>query len=286
MRRAMLSLLLVSILWSAAGCAPKLSGIEIVGPPRPVTQGEWPALTAVGIYEGWGRKPIAVEWSETGDACVFWNGATHTTVFFAAWPGTSVFTASRNGFTDTYEVTVLPAKVVRIETRKAVEMWVGDTVNLWARGYDLLDRMVLMKPDWSVSDELGEFMEWEDYVGSDSVKLFKALRGGVGTVSVEEGGTVGETLVVINPYVPYLVSMVIEPSYCEVQLGTGMVFSIEPRDQAGKYYYVLPEWSLEGDIGIIATYGNELIFSSNKAGTGTLRAVYGDFTATATIVVK
>ncbi len=286
MRRALLGLFLASLLYSSAGCAPKLAGIEIIGPPRPVMQGDWPTLTAVGIYEGWGRMPIAVEWSETGDACAHSDCATHTTMFIAVWPGTSIFTASRNGFSDTYEVTVHPSKVVRIETPGTIEMWAGETRNLWARGYDLLDRTILMEPDWSVSDELGEFQDWEGYVGSASVKLFKALKGGVGKISVEKDGTVGEILIIINPYVPYLVSMSIEPSYYEVPLGTGLFFHIQPRDQAGKYYYVAPEWSLEGDIGILAPYGNDIVFSSSKVGTGTLRAVYGDFSASATIVVK
>ncbi len=286
MHRRFRMLLITALLLSVTGCAPKLVGIEIVGPPRPVLHGDWGYLSAIGIYEGWGRMPVAAVWSETGDACKHDMQAAHTTSFIAAQPGTSVFTATRGAFSDTFEVTVLPSKIVRMDIFALDEMEAGEAKLVYARGYDIRDRMLLKDPNWSVTDELGEFSEVEGYEGHECAIEFKALKGGVGTISVEKDGVVASRRIIINPYVPYLASMSIRPDYYEVPLGNLFGFYIEPRDQAGKYFTVSPSWSLEGDIGDLLPYGNDVHFLAKKLGTGILRASYQGFLATATIVVK
>lgn len=286
MRKTLLVLVLALLVAAAAGCGQKLVGIEILASPRPVYHGEYASLTAIGQFEGWGKRPVIVNWYAEGDSCVNWNPTGPDTLFVAAKPGITVFTAMKDGFIDTYEVNVLPSKIVRMEISSIAEMEIGDIFGVYARGYDQMGRMLLLDPNWSVTDELGEFYEMEDFQGFGCAKQFKALKGGVGTISVEKDGTVATTLLIVNPYEPYLASMTIHPAYYEVLVGAGLMFHILPKDQAGKYYWLWPTWSLEGDVGNISPYENDIIFHSTKPGTGILHADYGDFSATATIVVK
>lgn len=286
MRKALLVLVLAILVMTVAGCGQKLVGIEILSSPRPVYHGEYASLTAVGQFEGWGKRPVVVNWYAEGDSCVNWGSTGPYTTFVAAKPGTTVFTAMIDGFSDTFEVNVLPSKIVRMEISTIAEMEIGDVFGVYAKGYDQLGRMLLLDPNWSVTDELGEFSEMEDFQGYGCAKQFKALKGGVGTISVEKDGTVATTLLVVNPYEPYLASMSIHPAYYELPLGQAMMFYILPKDQAGKYYWLTPTWSIEGDVGYIHTSGNDISFHSTKIGTGILHAEYGGFSATATIVVK
>jgi hypothetical protein len=281
--------MVIMISFSIAGCTKEPTSLRIVHLGKPVRPGDIETLTVLGVDEMRGTRPVISDWSLEGVNGLLLNSTGHAAYVFALSPGTARVTARKGDLVATSDFDVYEpvlAKLILLEHSSftGIEMQVGEKSSLYVNGYDQFGRDLKIDPVWSVTDKLAVFSEREDYEWHSNIYI-EAIKGGTGTITVEQDGISTSIMLVVHPYEQIITRYEVIPASATVYVGDVVDFYAQAWDQIGREIWLDSSYVLEGDIGRIQDYGRPCQFTAEKVGTGRLVASYDSFTAYAEISV-
>lgn len=247
---------------------PRLDSISVTTSSESVVEGETLQFEAAG-YDQFGNSFVfTAEWFVNGGGSIDANG-----LFTATTPGEFYVKAYNNSIADSvfFTVTDAPELDSISVSPKENSIYVAQTIQFTANGFDQFGESFVFTPGWSVTgggtiDENG---------------LFTANSSGEFYVKASSGDVVDSVLVTISD-APALETLEVTPENVTISLGSTQQFTATGTDQYGNPIDIDVTWYVTEGANI--TTGG--LFSTETAGEYTVTAQQGDVSATATVMVE
>jgi len=192
--------------------------------------------------------------------------------FTAVKAGNTIVTASVDEINATAEVAVTPAPMTKVtmSPESPVKLSAGSVQAFRCTGYDEFGNVVKASVSWELSEPIGEI---------DDFGVFQSRKAGKGqivaTIKDLDSGNTMESVVEIEVVPGDPVRLEIAPADFKMSAGEEQRFTATVYDLFDNPFEVQAQWSVEEfPVGEIDSDG---VLRAVKAGTGVVRAVYGDF---------
>ncbi|MFO8088369.1 MAG: Ig-like domain-containing protein [Desulfatiglandaceae bacterium] len=243
--------------------------IEIVPDSLEIKAGEECDFSATAYDEFGNPTGSPIQWSIAGTT----GSIDEKGVFRARQAKKTKIRAGVDGVFSLAEVEVVPSEVVYLKIVPSdLSLEAGSSTSLHVMGEDKFGNTVDTEVAWNLTDpELGR-------ISGDGT--LTAMKAGEAMVLATSRNLVDKATLVVKK--SGLASIQVLPSSVRLNAGDKIQFQARGMDAGGNELDVSPEWSVEGDAGVIDQEGN---FEGRTRGSGKILASVGDLSGEAHVEV-